>query len=229
MAENEKKLSYNIKGKLISSIAMLLVAVIMVVSSTYAWFTLSTAPEVTNISTAVGANGALEMLLLTKNANGDWVYNSGALPEGKAEDATIFNTYWGNLVDLSNDLYYGTDQITLYPSTLLVDADGKINSDTPISIPEYNAGGRVTKTQETGDFGVFNGSVFYPAGTNDYGFRALGVVSGLTDRQQAFRSALGAISTAQSSALKYARDSLSNNGQTLANIAVKKGMNASAT
>ena len=67
MVKEENKFGYGIKGKLTSAVAMLLVAVIMVVSSTYAWFTLSTAPEVTGITTAVGANGALEMALLESN------------------------------------------------------------------------------------------------------------------------------------------------------------------
>ena len=60
-----------VKKKLTAAIAMLLVATIMMVSSTYAWFTLSTAPEVTGITTSVGANGNLEMALLNGNANDD--------------------------------------------------------------------------------------------------------------------------------------------------------------
>ena len=55
---NEMK---SIRKKLLAAIAMLLVAVIMTVSSTYAWFTLSTAPEVKGITTTVGANGNLEI------------------------------------------------------------------------------------------------------------------------------------------------------------------------
>ena len=54
----------SIRKKLYSALAMLLVSSIMMVSSTYAWFVLSTAPEVTGIQTQVGANGALEIALL---------------------------------------------------------------------------------------------------------------------------------------------------------------------
>lgn len=60
-----------VRKKLMGAVAMLLVASIMVVSSTYAWFTLSTAPEITGISTSVGANGNLEIALLNSDTAGD--------------------------------------------------------------------------------------------------------------------------------------------------------------
>ena len=58
----------DMKSKLMAAVCMLLVSSIMMVSSTYAWFTLSTAPEVTGITTQVGANGNLEMALLPSDA-----------------------------------------------------------------------------------------------------------------------------------------------------------------
>ena len=51
----------SIRKKLMVAIAMVLVASIMMVSASYAWFTLSTAPEVTGITTSIGSNGNLEM------------------------------------------------------------------------------------------------------------------------------------------------------------------------
>ena len=66
ITKSQAKRKQDIKTKLMAAIAMLLVSSIMMVSSTYAWFTLSTAPEVTGIQTAVGANGNLEMALLPK-------------------------------------------------------------------------------------------------------------------------------------------------------------------
>ena len=135
MANEERKIRYGIKGKLISAIAMLLVAVIMTVSSTYAWFTLSTAPEVTGISTAVGANGALEMALLVKNEDGTWGYQSTTGADGDV------NTTWGNLVNLSDG--YGTNLITLYPAALNTTNSGGVNMDSPLNFPQYGADGRV--------------------------------------------------------------------------------------
>ena len=215
MQNTETKTNNSVKSKLVAAIAMLLVATIMVVSSTYAWFTLSTKPEVTGISTAVGANGALEMLLSTKDAQDAWDYNDGTV---STEDWTVRNTYWGNLVNLENG--YGTDKITLYPSTLNV-ADGVI-SDVPIMFPEYGSDGRVVDLSQGGSFGTYDGENFYA--DSNYGFRALGKASGLTARQQNFRVALSEITVKSSAALKAARNSLSENGNTLASIAIKKAM-----
>ena len=210
MEKNERKTNYSIKSKLVSAIAMLLVATIMVVSSTYAWFTLSTAPEVTGISTAVGANGALEMLLATKDAEGNWVYGTGSL--NNSEDMTVRNTYWGNLVDLS-DLSYGSQAITLYPSALNIDVDKVALS--PLRTPVYGADGRVDSEMPNGAYAKFDGTNF-KEDTAYYGFRGIGVASGLSERQQAFRAALSELSSAQSKAQKLARESLSNNGTDLA-------------
>ena len=150
MKKSENTTNYSIKSKLVAAAAMLLVATIMVVSSTYAWFTLSTAPEITGISTAVGANGALEMLLLKRNeSNTDWDYGTGALPS----NATVVqrNTYWGNLVDLS-DTSYGSQAITLYPSKLNVNSENKLNLLNPVQIPVFGSDGRVQNLTESGSF-----------------------------------------------------------------------------
>ena len=53
----------DIQKKLSAAILMLLVSSIMMVSSTYAWFTLSTAPEVKGIQATIGGNGNLEIAL----------------------------------------------------------------------------------------------------------------------------------------------------------------------
>lgn len=216
MEKNERKTNYSIKSKLVSAVAMLLVATIMVVSSTYAWFTLSTAPEITGISTAVGANGALEMLLATKDAQENWVYGTGSL--NNTQDMTVRNTYWGNLVDLS-DLSYGSHAITLYPSVLNINNNAVALS--PLRVPVYGADGRVETEMPSGAYAKYDGTNFLE---NDsyYGFRGIGVASGLSERQQAFRAALSELSTAQSESQKLARESLSNNGTTLANIAILK-------
>ncbi len=226
MEKDERKVVYGIRGKLVSAVAMLLVACIMVVSSTYAWFTLSTAPEVTGISTAVGANGALEMLLLTKDADGHWVYNTGTVESG--DDS---NTYWGNLVDLGPDhtVNYGVSNITLYPSEL---NGSTINATSPLKTPSYGADGRVSGVNANTMYGIYKtaagseSKAFYEAGANDYGFRAIGVASGLTPRQLEYREAVSNISTLMSQARQKASESLSANGTDLAGIAVKKALNA---
>lgn len=215
MQTQETKLTYGIKGKLISAVAMLLVAIIMVVSSTYAWFTLSTAPEVTGISTAVGANGALEMLLLTQDATGNWVYNDGVV-DGKT--VTEKNTYWGNLVDVSTG--YGLDNIVLYPSQLSLDNTGAIKPGV-VEFPVYGADGRVSELSDGAVTGIYEGTAFYPG--NGYGVRAVGSSSGMTERQLAYRNALSAAGTNMAQAKRDAATALSTNGNAIADIAVRKG------
>lgn len=227
MNEN-KKLMSGIKSKLIAAVCMLLVAVIMVVSSTYAWFTLSTAPEVTGITTAVGANGALEMVLV-KYENGTAVHHNGI---HGSTDQSVINNYWGNLVDVSDNTKYGLNQITLYPSKLNLDTNGNF-SNTVLETPKYGDDGRVSSLEKNGVIGEFikdtdaDLGAFYPSNAlNSNGVRAVGVASGMTDRQLAYRNALAAANTATSTAKNKASLSLNANGSILADIAIKKAMNS---
>ena len=223
MQKTENKTNNSVRSKLVAAIAMLLVATIMVVSSTYAWFTLSTKPEVSGISTAVGANGALEMLLLTNDEEySGYFYNNHKDAEG-VEGTVNRNRYWGNLVDLS-DPSYGSQLITLYPS-LLNAPGGVINKDAPVKFPTYGPDGRVNDVIPGGMFGIYNGDSFKKS--EDYGFRGLGAASGLTERQIAFKSQLSEIFGNQSAAKSEAYNSLSQNGAVVANVAIKKVQGAS--
>ncbi len=204
--ERKHTLVYGIKGKLISAVAMLLVAIIMVVSSTYAWFTLSTAPEVTGISTAIGANGALEIKLnttVTDDVNG---------------------TY-GNLVDLTDNNAYGLNKITLLPSQLIV-VNNQIAANY-LAFPEYGAEGRPKQDwiDDKAVIGKYTGNQFVPSSddrSDSNGVSAVGVASGLTARQLAFRNAKNTAITNMSSAKNAARASLAANGSDLSTIVMKK-------
>ena len=60
----QQKNPRQLKQKLMATLSMLLIATILLTTASYAWLVLSVAPEVTGISTNVGANGALEIALL---------------------------------------------------------------------------------------------------------------------------------------------------------------------
>ena len=219
--KRQTKRQRDIKTKLMAAICMLLVSSIMMVSTTYAWFTLSTAPEVTGITTAVGANGNLEMALLPTDGQLTSITTGNAdSVKGDLER----NITWGNLVDVS-DPAYGLDQITLYPSELNIGDDGKLPvTGSLLKTPAYGADGRVSELlANTLTSGTFNttSSSFTPDGV--FGVRAVGTASGMTDRQLSYRNARAAANTAVSQATKAASDSLSVNGGDLANIAIKKG------
>ncbi len=204
--------SYGIKGKLISAVSMLLVAVIMVVSSTYAWFTLSTAPEVTGISTAIGANGALEIRL-----------NDSVQPNST-------NAKWGNIVsflDENRNQVYGLDKITLLPAEIFTDSvTNKLQTGTPLKYPTYGADGRPGVMDEalTGIFNSTDGK-FYPSAGNVTGVQAVGTASGMTARQLAFRTARSAAGSAMTRAVSHIDASLHTEGGTLAGIVVNKALN----
>ena len=129
--------------KLMGAIAMLLVASIMMSATSYAWFVLSTAPEVTDLTTTAGANGALEIALQSNKADGTGRADilSGVGKSIASETAQTANTYWGNVVDLSKG--YGLEHITLYPARLNLNG-GVVNTTSMLSIPTFGTDGRVT-------------------------------------------------------------------------------------
>lgn len=232
MNKKQSKRQRDIKTKLMAAICMLLVSSIMMVSTTYAWFTLSTAPEVTGISTAVGANGNLEMALMPKNGQtssitsnvGDSMANT-TVPQA--------NVTWGNLVDLS-DSGYGLDKIALYPAQLNA-PDDKLSAN-PLSTPVYGADGRVSELKASTITGTFDGTKFVEkiADTNGkminaMGVRAVGTSSTLTDRELAYRALMSEASSAGAMAQKTASGALSANGNTLANVAINHATKENAT
>ena len=129
--------------KLMGAIAMLLVASIMMSATSYAWFVLSTAPEVTDLTTTAGANGALEIALQSNKADGSGRADilSGVGQSTASKDAQTANTYWGNVVDLSKG--YVLEHITLYPARLNLNG-GVVNTTSMLSIPTFGTDGRVT-------------------------------------------------------------------------------------
>lgn len=168
--------------------AILLVssAVIMTVAS-FAWLTLSRAPEVSSISTQIAANGNLEIALSgedgkTKPGESQVGDSSGA----KDQTVSNANLTWGNLINLS-DSAYGLDRVVLRPAVL---NNSKLGSE-PFRSVIYGADGRVSHDQnskfsyctweaandeiQTPHFGV----------TGKYGVRAIATV---TER---FESELG--------------------------------------
>lgn len=237
MVKKTDRRKRDIKSKLVAAICMLLVSSIMVVSSTYAWFTLSTAPEVKGITTAVGANGNLEMAL--QPLNGDSSKITSAVGDSMSvQNAYLANTTWGNLVDVSDNDFYGMKNIMLYPAKLNTttvtynggNATGLATS--PLAIPVYGSDGRVASLATNKTFtGVYDStskgfvnSITTTEGAKLeklFGLRAVGTSSSMSDRQLAYRAALAAASTAMSQAKRAASQSLNNNGAALADIAIK--------
>lgn len=183
MAKTKRKVKMpsKIRSKMTAAVAMLLVSLILMISTTYAWFTLSTAPEVKNITTTVAGNGSLEIALMPTDGLLGSIKNGFS---STAVNGTVAikeaNTTWGNLLTLSengNDPY-GLDSITLMPATL--------NQDTAIigypgasllGTAGYGFDGRTTtlvydmvNKSYNGESGKFN--------ADDFGVRAIGEIDG---------------------------------------------------
>lgn len=227
MKENSStRLKHSIQKKLMAATSMLMVAVIMMVSSTYAWFTLSTAPEVTGITTAVGANGNLEIALAYVDASKN--INTWENPEqiSSAVGTSGDNTSWGNLIDVEDNTIYGLDKITLLPAELNVtktDEMAMVNTSSYLSTPVYGADGRVSAlSPNSAVTGVYNSTekAFY---VNDAmkGVRAIGTASAMTERQTDYRNAKASLTSNGTLAQISASNSLYNNGSDLANIILK--------
>lgn len=190
--EELRRMHASVKAKLMSAVAMLLVATILMSSTTYAWFVLSTAPEVSGMTTTVGSNGALEIALLDDlAAKQDGSYEtyqemlnsitSGVGDSSSVNDLSDANVTWGNLVDLADDSY-GLSDVKLYPAALnLLGANGVYtgtfaDAGRYLRTPVYGVDGRVASLEDNTYAGKKSGSIFmYDA--NYYGVRAIGKYS----------------------------------------------------
>lgn len=221
-----------IRSKLTAAVAMLLISSLLVVGSTYAWFTLSTAPEVSGITTSVGANGNLEIALLTSgreaaegveaiaNTYGNTSLISSAIGDSSATQAlTKANITWGNLVDLS-DTSYNLSGISLMPAQLN-NTDNTVSTGSFLKTPVYGVDGRVADLEANTVSAVYaNGAFTYDSAKPTYGVRAIGVASNLTARQIAFNTAKSSVTSNVNSAPRAVASAVNRNAIQFALIAI---------
>lgn len=238
--KKEKKkvvMPYGLRNKLMAAVAMLLVSSIMMVSSTFAWFTLSTAPEIKGISTSVGANGNLEMALLT---SGDTAKNIEdtfkdltkitSAAGDSTKDLNVRNLTWGNLVDLgysttgTTDNYYGLDKIQLMPARLNTANGTTLTAGSPLKTPKYGTDGRVADVngQTFSSAKYTTGGFEYSTEANSatYGVRAVGESATLTPQAKGLMNAKAAYTANLNKARSTVQASLKTNMQGLANAAL---------
>lgn len=223
-----RKLS--VRSRLMAAVAMLLVSTIMLTSTTYAWFVLSTAPEVKGMSTTVGANGSLEIALLNDSLDTDAISSGVGTSVAATEDATVSNVTWGNIVDLSS-VSYGLNNAKLYPAALNFSAAGNTTlADlySSLKIPAYGVDGRVAElTTETMSGKYINGT--YQGDPGYYGVRVIGTGEEADPAAFAFNAAKNNYSSYMSAAKTAAQASLNSYGPQLVNLAMKHGIDENAT
>lgn len=222
-----------LKSKLMGAVAMLLVSAIMVSSATYAWFVLSTHPEVKGMSTTVGSNGALEIALLNNTTGGHLeqipanVGNSSAAANQTVQGS---NETWGNIVDLSN-ASYGLENIKLYPAALNAGGTGSdvtfTNRTALLKYAKYGTDGRIV----TLDGNTFAAKYVNATWQKDdgYGVRAVGTGDKADPVASALKTARDGFTDAMNAATSAAVTALNKYGAGLVNMAMKYGMDDSAT
>ncbi len=203
-----------LKKKLMSSLAMLLIATIMMSTTTFAWFVLSTAPEVTGIETQVGANGSLEIALLNTETHANMSAIRAGLGGGSLqENRKSANNVWGNLIDLGYT-EYGLGELTLLPARLYATANaGKYTVDVNkmLAVPTYGFDGRIIELNADTASAIYQETGFLYSGAQDYGVRAIGVNDALSPQGSALSSAKSNIGAWTRSARSGAQSALTKN------------------
>lgn len=223
-----------LKSKLMAAVSMLLVSAIMVSVTTYAWFILSTAPEVKGMSTTVGSNGALEMALVdysTKGTTLDAVLNNIPTAVGSSSAKVSLkesNKTWGNLVDLSDDTAYGFGSMSkMYPARLNwtgTGADKTVNGRDLLKYAQYGTDGRVAELANATS-GIYNGSAFV-SDDNTYGVRGIGKAVKQAELAGHLSGAKGSYDGQMTTAYNKAVDALNEAAQTIADIALMHALAA---
>ena len=160
--------------KMYAAISLLLITVVLISATTYAWIVMSSAPEVTGVDTLIGSNGNLEIALNVNDLTERNLNGLESLPIG-LESFYERNPYWGNLIDLS-DRRYGIQEIELKPAMLnMVDqAENLLNLDAPIQIAGYDADGRIVGMDTTDAMASYNYLDEQFTMVTNYGVRASG-------------------------------------------------------
>ncbi len=158
-----------IRSKLMAATAMLLVSTIMMTTASFAWFTISTAPEVSNLTTQVVVNDNLE-IALAKSSDSYPAANETNYPAASGTSDTGKQTTWGNIIDLSaasdtaDDTFdYASVNKVLRPVKLNITKDDADKGK--IQYPIYGEDGRVSDLANTtvdtkAPFGNIKGEIY---------------------------------------------------------------------
>lgn len=181
-----------LKERLAAVALLLVVSTVMMISATFAWITLSRAPEVTGINTTISGNGNLEIALSDKDGKEPDEFDvDESLTKGV--NVTLSNLEWGNLINLS-DPSYGIDNLALRPAQL--NTANLLGS--PLWGAVYAEDGRITALDSNYAYAMFNGTEFKTS--NEYGVRAIAsytaTISG--DTQAKYKEMRDAVQAASS-------------------------------
>ena len=201
---------------------LLLTCLILLISASYAWISMSRAPEIIGIETNIGSNGSLEIALLS-----DTTYMDPTLIKSMVGTSTIVqepmiaNLYWGNIIELNNSSY-GLGEISLKPSRLDVSVgrDNKnVVGSSILLTPKYEKDGRTSSFSSDSVSAVYDGEDFsYVSYMQRYGVRGIGAINNMTSQQIALAGARSAVKAYSSGAANTMTSVWKVNGAALLNI-----------
>ena len=193
--------------KLNTAMILVIVCLVLMIGASYAWFTMATSPEVSNIETNVGANGSLEIALLTKETFEDPSQITAAIGDSvAAQGVWESNTTWGNVIHL--DSYYGLDKINLLPARLNVERNEKKTltvDESMLKIADFGVDGRIKILAADTVSTVYEGNYFtYHVDGQRYGVRAIGTISNIAPQQTALAIARTLVKSYNAAAVRTA-------------------------
>lgn len=177
-----KKALPELRERVIAVALLLAMSVSMLASASFAWITLSAAPEVSGMQTTVAANGNLEIALAQGSISQPAVAPGESMvgDSSASTDQTIVgaNVTWGNLVNVS-DPTYGLSNIALRPALL---SDYNL-TEYPLNGATYGGDGRVVTTNDRYVYasylqvGSTDKYAFFAGDDVNYGVRAISSVA----------------------------------------------------
>ncbi len=210
--------------KLIGAMAFLLVCVILLVTASYAWLSMSRAPEITGVDVQIGANGSLAIALLSDSTYLDpTLIRSSVGDSAEIQNPTVSNQTWGNVIDLS-DGSYGLSRISMLPSRLNVSAGEQgVVSSGMLSVPNYGVDGRFGSLSADTVSAVFSEDRFICyTDHQSYGVRGIGTISHMSSQQLSLASAKALVRSYTSAASSTAESVWMSNGAALFDICYRR-------
>jgi len=166
IAEYKEKLPH-LKEKLVAVALLFVMTMAMLVTSTFAWLSLSLNPQVSDVSTSVASNGNLEIALASGTISESSAPGKSAVGDSRLE--TLARTLtWGNFINL-NDPRYGLKNLVLRPS-LLNDTN---LIERPLYGPVYDATGRVVDMNTNFGYSSWDTLSSRFVASNNLGVRAI--------------------------------------------------------
>jgi len=149
--EAYKKALPEIRERVIAVALLFAMSMAMMTSATFAWLTISRAPEVTAVNTTVAANGNLEIALAKEDFSVPEESKVGDSSANEDRSVAGANITWGNLVNLSDPIY-GLDNLVLRPAQL----NESSLITTPLFGAVYSEDGRVETLSSSFGFGKWD-------------------------------------------------------------------------